>query len=49
MVGVSSQTIVIFTFKMLSFDGKSFARTQTDLKLITLLASIVLELCLDKN
>jgi len=41
------QTIVIFTFKMLLLNGKSFFRSQKDLKLIYLWASIALELWLD--
>jgi len=45
-LGVSSQTIVIFTFNMLLVDGKSFFRSQKDLKLIYLWASIALELWL---
>jgi len=43
-LSVSSQNIVIFTFNMLLFDGKSFFRSQKDLKLIYLWASIALEL-----
>jgi len=46
LLGVSSQTIVIFTFNMLLVDGKSFFRSQKDLKLIYLWASIALELWL---
>ena len=46
MLGVTSQTIVIFTFHMLLLDGKSFFRSQKDLKLIYLWASISLELWL---
>jgi len=45
-LGVSSQTIVIFTFNMLLLDGKSFFRSQKDLKLIYLWASIASELWL---
>ena len=43
LLGVSSQTIVIFTFNMLLLDGRSFFRSQKDLKLIYLWASIALE------
>jgi len=46
LLGVSSQTIVICTFNMLLLDGKSFFRSQKDLKLIYLWASIALELWL---
>jgi len=45
-IGVSSQTIFIYTFNMLLLDGKSFFRSQKDLKLIYLSASIALELWL---
>ena len=40
------QTIVIYTFNMLLLDGKSFFRSQKDLKFIYLWASIAWELCL---
>jgi len=40
--------LFIFTFNMLFLNGKSFIRSQKDLKLFTLLASIVLELCKEK-
>jgi len=46
LLGVFSQTIVIFTFNMLLDDRKSFFRSQKDLKLIYLWAWIALELWL---
>ena len=45
-LGVSNQTIVIYTFNMLLLDGKSFFKSQKDFKLIYLWASIALELWL---
>jgi len=45
-LGVSTQNIVICTFNMLLLDGKSFFRSQKDLKLIYLWASIALQLWL---
>ena len=45
-LGVSTQTIVIYTFNMLLLYGKSFFRSQKDLKLIYLWAWIALELWL---
>jgi len=47
LLGVSSRTIVIFTFNRLLLYGKSIFRSQKDLKLIYLWASIALELWLD--
>jgi len=44
LLGVSSQTVVIYTLNMLLLDGKSFFRSQKDLKLIYLRASIALGL-----
>jgi len=45
-LGVSSQTMVIYTFNMLLLEGKTFFRSQKDLKLIYLWAPIALELWL---
>jgi len=39
LLGVSSQTIVVFTFNMLLVNGKSFFKSQKDLKLNYLLMS----------
>jgi len=47
LVGVSSKTIVIFTFNMLLFNEKLCFRKQKDLQLIYLWASITLQLWLD--
>jgi len=47
LLGVSIQTIAIFTFNMLLLNGKSFFRSKKDHKFTYLWASIALELCLD--
>jgi len=47
LIGVSSQTIVVSTFNKLLVNIKLFFRSQKDLKLIYLWASIALELWLD--
>ena len=46
LLGVSSQTIVIFDFNMLLFNGKSFFRSWKDIRLIYLWASVALEMWL---
>jgi len=43
---VTSQSFVVFTFNMLLLNGKSFFRSQKDLRLIYLWASIALEIWL---
>jgi len=45
-VVVSSQNFVVFTFNMLLLNGKSFFRSQKDLRLIYLWASVALEIWL---
>ena len=49
LLSVSSQSIVIFTFSMLLHDGKSFCRSQKDLRLIYLCASVELEILYHRN
>jgi len=46
LLGVSIQTILIFSFNMLLLKGMSFCRSQNDLRLTHLSASIALELWL---
>jgi len=40
LFGVSSQSVVVVTFNMLLLSGKSFFKSQKELKLIFLLASV---------